>query len=375
MQCDGIATLRAHDELVGGRDFTAPGTGRCSDILASTRREFHESKLGYDQMIESILAGKIRGSGSSEPTPRILDQPGPPARRSRSVDCSRAGHVPRTETAVRADIVLPAAGWGEKEGTFINSERRFGVINEFAAPDKRSPTFHIFQLVAEVGGAPIFSATGLARGGVPASQEARKGLACDIMGIADYRRSIGRWYQWRCGEGREAGCPERRTLRRWSLLHGRPQSQVHAAEPRLAEPTSASYPFLLHGAGQIEPMATPDAHQAVCRSPQARTQGALREISPPDARALGISPKRPSSDLAARDRPRRAFVTSCVSRARSSCHALQTMNQLTFPAFDPYSRSLPTRLRRPDHQRSVRLTTETDGFWPPRLHHLLDEDA
>ena len=32
-----------------------------------------------------------------------------------------------TETCQLADIVLPAAIWGEKEGTFINSERRFGL--------------------------------------------------------------------------------------------------------------------------------------------------------------------------------------------------------------------------------------------------------
>jgi assimilatory nitrate reductase catalytic subunit len=31
-----------------------------------------------------------------------------------------------TETAAYADLVLPAAGWGEKEDVFINSERRLG---------------------------------------------------------------------------------------------------------------------------------------------------------------------------------------------------------------------------------------------------------
>ena len=35
-----------------------------------------------------------------------------------------------TETARRAHLILPAAGWGEKEGTFINSERRIGHAEE-----------------------------------------------------------------------------------------------------------------------------------------------------------------------------------------------------------------------------------------------------
>lgn len=31
-----------------------------------------------------------------------------------------------TESAQIVDLVLPAAGWGEKEGVFIRSERRIG---------------------------------------------------------------------------------------------------------------------------------------------------------------------------------------------------------------------------------------------------------
>jgi assimilatory nitrate reductase catalytic subunit len=35
-----------------------------------------------------------------------------------------------TETAEVADLYLPAAGWGEKEGTVINSERRIGLLKK-----------------------------------------------------------------------------------------------------------------------------------------------------------------------------------------------------------------------------------------------------
>ena len=37
---------------------------------------------------------------------------------------------PSTETAQRAHLFLPAAGWGEKEGTMINSERRLGLMKK-----------------------------------------------------------------------------------------------------------------------------------------------------------------------------------------------------------------------------------------------------
>ena len=58
-----------------------------------------------------------------------------------------------TETAQLADLVLPAAGWGEKDGTFINSERRIGLMKKVArAPGQALADFSIFKLVAEYWG-------------------------------------------------------------------------------------------------------------------------------------------------------------------------------------------------------------------------------
>ena len=53
----------------------------------------------------------------------------------------------------RIDLVLPAAGWGEKEGTFINSERRIGVSRQVAtAPGIALSDFRIFRVLAEATG-------------------------------------------------------------------------------------------------------------------------------------------------------------------------------------------------------------------------------
>jgi assimilatory nitrate reductase catalytic subunit len=40
----------------------------------------------------------------------------------------------RTDTAARADVLLPAAGWGEKSGTVTNSERRISRQRPFLSP-------------------------------------------------------------------------------------------------------------------------------------------------------------------------------------------------------------------------------------------------
>ena len=58
-----------------------------------------------------------------------------------------------TETAQLADLVLPAAGWGEKEGVFINSERRLGLVKKVArAPGQALSDFAIFKLIADAWG-------------------------------------------------------------------------------------------------------------------------------------------------------------------------------------------------------------------------------
>src|SRR5439155_13716040 len=54
-----------------------------------------------------------------------------------------------TDTAQHAHLILPAAGWGEKEGTFINSERRFGLVKKVSrAPGQALSDFNIFRLLA-----------------------------------------------------------------------------------------------------------------------------------------------------------------------------------------------------------------------------------
>src|SRR5690606_13751720 len=58
-----------------------------------------------------------------------------------------------TETAARAHLVLPAAGWGEKEGTFINSERRISLLKKVSkAPGEALADFYIFRLLGRAWG-------------------------------------------------------------------------------------------------------------------------------------------------------------------------------------------------------------------------------
>ncbi|MFC4874388.1 molybdopterin-dependent oxidoreductase [Negadavirga shengliensis] len=56
-----------------------------------------------------------------------------------------------------ADLVLPAAGWGEKEGTMTNSERRISYLNQFIqAPGEALPDGEILMKFANKMGFPGF---------------------------------------------------------------------------------------------------------------------------------------------------------------------------------------------------------------------------
>ena len=100
---------------------------------ASTKPRIpREASWPYHQILEGILRGEIRGlwviatnpahSWINQGTARdILD-------RLDFLVVQDMYHT--TETAQLADLVLPAAGWGEKEGTFINSERRIGLVQQ-----------------------------------------------------------------------------------------------------------------------------------------------------------------------------------------------------------------------------------------------------
>ena len=179
--------------LLGGHDFADPAhRAKVAGILGID--EAHIPDAGgwaYDQIVEGIATGAIRGLWviatntahswiNSSEARELLDRLDFLVVQDLYAD---------TETAAHADLVLPAAGWGEKEGTFINSERRLGVVKQVRrAPGQALADFWIFKLVAEALGVrrPV-RALGVARGHVPAARRSSpQGQPCDITGITSY---------------------------------------------------------------------------------------------------------------------------------------------------------------------------------------------
>ncbi|HEV8247274.1 MAG TPA: molybdopterin-dependent oxidoreductase, partial [Polyangiaceae bacterium] len=335
--------------LLGGRDFTDAAERRqVADILdIDERRIPDQPSLAYDQILDQVRAGKIKGLWviGTNPAHSWINQDYIKDVVS-ALDCLVVQDMySSTETAALADVYLPAAGWGEKEGTFINSERRIGLCKKVArAPGQALADFHIFRLVAEAWGVgEMFRDWSSPEKVFQLTKELSRGQPCDFSGIEDFDRLDREGgVQWPLPEGTPAAARERRLFENGIYFHEDGKARfVFETERPLPEPLNESYPFLLlsgRGSSAQWHTQTRTGKSAILR--KLAPSELYVEISPDDARRLGISPDEQVAVVSQRARIRaRAFVTHSVQVGQlfMPMH-YETMNRLTFPAFDPYSR-------------------------------------
>jgi assimilatory nitrate reductase catalytic subunit len=254
-----------------------------------------------------------------------------------------------TDTARAAHLLLPAAGWGEKEGTFINSERRIGVLKRVSrAPGQALSDFSIFRLIADHWGCGDMFAEWTSPAAVFERMKlVSRGQPCDITGIADYAmldRCGGVQWPWSEQDSRQQAVPavERRLFENGRFYHADRRARMLFDQPVAApEPTDNAYPFLLlTGRGTVSQWHTetrtsksPVLRQLAPREPQV-------EIHPDDARARAIHDGDRVQVTSRRGKAIvRAWITSAVQPGQlfMSMHDCQT-NHLTIETVDPHSR-------------------------------------
>lgn len=312
-----------------------------------------QPSLAYDQIVQKIEEGQIKGlwvvatNGShswihQKAFNEILGK----------LDFLVVQDMyPTTDTAQRADLFLPAAGWGEKDGTLINSERRIGLVKKVRrAPGQALSDFHILQLLAHYWGCgEMFRQWSSPEEVFQLLKKASRGQPCEITAIQDYQMidSCG-GIQWPCRSeelvGGDGSVPaqERRLFADGRFYTRDGKARFVFEQPRvMPEPPDAAYPFLLltgRGTSSQWHTNTRTAKSDVLR--KLYPEACYVEIHPDDAQRLGLAP-----NTQARIRSRRAsitattFVTPTVQRGQlfMPMHYAET-NQLTCPAYDPYSR-------------------------------------
>ncbi|MDZ4659703.1 MAG: nitrate reductase [Bythopirellula sp.] len=334
--------------LLGGHDFANPThRAKVADILdIPVARIPREASWPYHQILEGILRKEIRGLWviATNPAHSWINQGTARDILGRLDFLVVQDMYHNTETAQMADLVLPAAGWGEKAGTFINSERRFGVINKVRrAPGEALDDFHIFKLIADYWGCgEMFREWSSPEAVFQILKRLSAGQPCDITGIEDYemlRRREG--VQWPFPAGHSDTAPERRLFADGQFFHADGRARFVCEAPRpFPEQPNDHYPFvLLTGRGSASQWHTQTRTK---KSAVLRKLSALElyvEINPQDATRLGIRSGDMIEVSSQRGRVQgRALTTPAVQPGQLFIPMhYETTNVLTHAVFDPYS--------------------------------------
>ncbi len=336
--------------LFGGRDFTnAEHRAEIAGLLGIDEERIpSQQSWAYDQIMEGILQGKIKGLWvvATNTAHSWINQADAHEVLGKLDFLVVQDMYSTTETAAFADLVLPAAGWGEKEGLFINSERRLGLIKKVSrAPGQALADFSIFKLLAEAWGVgEMFREWETPEAAFQILKRCTHGRPCDITGVEGYTMiDEMRGIQWPLPEGQvpKAG-EERRLFEDGRFHHPDGKAKLLFEEPKKQpEAVDKHYPLLLltgRGSSSQWHTGTRTDKSAVLR--KLFPANPYVELNPKDARELEIKQNewvvvesRRGQMLA------RAFVSHVVQPGQCfiPMHYAKT-NQLTFASFDPYSR-------------------------------------
>ena len=302
----------------------------------------------YNQILDKILEGKIKGLWvictnpahswiNSNKIPEILD----------NLEYLVVQDMyPTTETAQLADLILPAAGCGEKDGTFVNSERRIGILQKaFDPPGDAKPDFEIFQMVAEAWGcADMFKKWTHPEAAFNIIKKLTKGLPWDITGIESYDMIIEQGgIQWPYDENSiSPPKQERRLLEDGIFFHpdGKAKFLFEKILPAPENP-DIDFPFiLLTGRGCVGHWHTLTRTGKVNILNKMCPSEPYVEINNEDAKKLEIQDGQMVIVDSRRGQVKvKAFIgdKTKVGNVFIPMHFAEA-NQLTFPAFDKYSK-------------------------------------
>jgi ferredoxin-nitrate reductase len=355
--------------LPAGRDFKNPEHRREVAELLQLPMDVVPSdpSWAYDQIVDGVESGAIKGLWIiATNTSHSWIHQGRFNELAKKLEFLVVQDLyATTETAQRADLILPAAGWGEKDGTLINSERRIGLVKKVRrAPGEALADFSILKLVAEAWGCgERFREWRSPEAAFQIMKRLSAGRPCDITGIRDYRHldEVGgiQWPfpevtgdRWRVtGESASASSPvtrhpsppkERRLFADGRFFTPDQRARFLFDPPRaVAEPTCEEFPFvLLTGRGTSAQWHTNTRTGKSEILKKLYPAECYVEIHPDDARRLRLAPGGRVRVISRRaEMEANAFVTPTVQPGQVFIPMhYDAVNRLTFASFDPHSR-------------------------------------
>lgn len=192
-----------------------------------------------------------------------------------------------SDTVAYADIVLPAAGWAEKEGTMTNSERRVSLVQKLLDPPGETlPDVEILcRFASKMGWGENFRY----RAPEEIFNEHRaltRGTAIDISGVSYARLRDQGSVQWPCPDAAHAGTPRLFTNGRFATSSGR--ARLHGITYTApAEPADATFPLVLT-TGRVRDQWHTMTRTGKVSKLRAQVQQPYVEVHPADALVAGV---------------------------------------------------------------------------------------
>ena len=242
-----------------------------------------------------------------------------------------------TPTSDFAHLVLPAAIWGEKEGTYTNSERRISKVNRITTPPGEARSdFDIFLALADKLGVreTLFPGWTTTHDAYKEWQRVSAGRMCDYSPYSWEQIDAANGIQW--GGDRLYADGVYPTEDGRAILHQVP------CEPFLEQP-NAEYDFILNTGRTVEHWHTRTKTAGVAILNK-MVPNAWLEMNPADAARLKLSSHDRVTVVSRRDQVSvnlELRITSIIAPGQVFMpfhFAESNSNRVTLGAFDPISR-------------------------------------
>ena len=212
-----------------------------------------------------------------------------------------------TDTSIYADILLPAAGFSEKEGTMTNQERRISYISKAVDPPGEAlPDWKIFTKFAHMMGFEDSFKFDCAEDVFEEYKKLNVGQDVDIFGVTYDRLKNSGTVQWPCPDTEHPGTPR---LYSDGIFHTESKKAQLISTNYIApqETTNSEYP-LLFTTGRIRDQWHTMTKTGKVDSLMITEPDPVLEINPIDGELYGIA----DGDLVLVESKRGSATLQCI---------------------------------------------------------------